>query len=82
MLNHVEDQVTVYHFNKIVLMEVAAITGALSIQIVLLGRGVLEANVNRKECQESQSQQPLWQLQIQVNAHANHLVQISINVDM
>ena len=52
MLNHVEDQETVSYFNKIVLMEAATTTGALSIQIVLLGRDVSEANVNRKEGQK------------------------------
>ena len=54
MLNHVEDQLIVYHFNKIVLMEVAAITGVLSIQIVLLGRDVSEANVKGIEGQQLQ----------------------------
>ena len=45
MLNHVEDQVTVGHFNKIVLMEAATITGALIIQIVLPKKNASEANV-------------------------------------
>ena len=48
-------------------MEVADNTGALSIQIVLLGRDVSEANVKGKE---GQQQQLPSQLQIQVNAGA------------
>ena len=51
VLNHVEDQVIVCHFNKIALMVVAAIIGVLSIQIVLLERDVSEANVKGEEGQ-------------------------------
>ena len=46
VLNHVEDQVIVCHFNKIALMVVAAIIGVLSIQIVLLWKDVSEVNVS------------------------------------
>ena len=71
MLNHVEDQETVSHFNKIVLMEVADNTGALSIQIVLLGRDVSEANVKGKKGQ--QQQQLPQQQQQQLLSYARDL---------
>ena len=45
MLNHVKDQAIAHHTNEIVSMEAAETIGVLSIQIVLLGKDVLMANV-------------------------------------
>ena len=52
VLKHVEGQLIVFHFNKIALMVVAAIISVLSIQIVLLGKDVLMANVVEGDVQD------------------------------
>ena len=52
MLNHVKDQAIAHHISEIVSMEAVETIGVLSIQIVLLGKDVLMANVVEGDVQD------------------------------